>query len=469
MKTMILTSLSLSLLSLSLMAKGPLPHERTDTPKLKNATDGRYLYLGDVPKFEGSELDITISKMNLTARVTAQVNQGRIDTYAYQLFKRWKNINDALMDPVLSLHPLVKLSKLAEGKPSNTQAWTKIAEQYSKHILENSGLDIYQDQRNARNYVSNQAEDEYKSVIATAYFRYAFDTEDSPEAVIDDNKKLEELLSVENSRRIFNKHLGHLYTNTSKKDGYVGFLTFVYPIAATVEGPFDQPKESTLDLKTAESIEARWWSDKWQDEFGGFPFLLINWSGVAFHGPITNFSPLDVWFLRRGYVSHGCHRMDGSDILELRALMPADMKKAAGQIRITVLDYFDVVDWDQDGEAEAIDVKYYNIPTSIAVPKSKTIEDVIKPYLPENQAKAFLKNNKYAAPFYDMNTDRLKNVPKYVVTKNKLSRDGVHANVGIKRFEYRPNRIIQYTEEGHKLMGFDDVFGKYPPKYFQKY
>ncbi len=463
--------LFLTMLSLCLgsWAKGPMPHERTDTPKLKNSHTGRYLYLGDVPKFEGPEIEITISKMALTARVTAHVNQGRIDTYAHQLFKRWQRINDAMTDPVFSLHPLVKMSKLAENSPASTQAWVRIAEQYSAHILEKTGGDIYLEERNSKNYVSNQVEDDYKTSIKEAYFRYLFDTHEKADDVINDNKKLGNLLSEENSRRLFKKHLGHLYTEKSDKAGYKGFLTLVYPIAATVEGPFSQPKEMTTDLKTAESIEARWWSNKWNDEFGGFPFLLIEWSGVAFHGPISNFSPLDVWFLRRGYVSHGCHRMDGSDILELRALMPSDLKASANQIKVTVLDYFDVADIDRDGEVEAIDVKYYNIPTTVNVPKGRSIEDVIRPYLVDTQAKSFLTTNKFAAKYYDLTSDRLKNIPKYIVGSKKLVREGVHKEVKIKRFDYRPNRIIQYTEEGHKLQGFDDVFGKYPPRYFQRY
>ncbi|WP_408096877.1 L,D-transpeptidase family protein [Peredibacter sp. HCB2-198] len=448
--------------------RGPIPHERTDTPKLKNTTTGRFLYLGDVPKFEGNELEITISKINLTARVTAHVNQGRINTYANQLFMRWKAINDASSDPIFSLHPLVKISKLAEDKPKNTQAWAKIAEQYSSHILDNHG-DIYLEKRNEINYISNQQEDEYAALISEAHFKYLFDTNERPEDVINDNAKLEQLLSEQNSERLFKKHMGHLFTTSSDRPGYLGYITLVYPIAATVEGPFDQPKEMTTDLKTAESIESRWWSNKWQDEFGGFPFLLIEWSGVAFHGPITNYSPLDVWYLRRGYVSHGCHRMDSSDILELRALMPADLKKAANKIKVTVLDYFDVVDWNRDGTLEAIDVKYYNIPGSIAVPKGKTIDEAIAPYLVENQKSKFINSNKYAEKFYTAAIDKLKNIPKYEIVGKKLTRNGTHSEVGLYRFDYRPNRIIQYTEIGHKLMGFDDTFGKYPPKYFQKY
>lgn len=285
--------LSVLLLSLSVFArKGPMPHERIDTPNLKNANSGRYIYLGDAPKFEGKELEITISKMNLTTRVTAHISQEKIDSYANQMFLRWKTIDDALMDPAFSLHPLVKISKLAEGKPAAVQAWAKIAEQYSSHILETTGLDIYLEKRNARNYVSNEQEDIYKSTISEAYFKYIFATHWKPEEVVNDNSKLEKLLSAENSRRIFFKHLGHLYTEGSEKSGYIGALNFVYPIAATTAGPFSQPKEMVIDLKTAESIEARWWSNKWKDEFGGFPFLLIEWSGVAFTDPLQT---MDLW------------------------------------------------------------------------------------------------------------------------------------------------------------------------------
>jgi hypothetical protein len=223
-----------------------------------------------------------------------------------------------------------------------------------------------------------------------------------------------------------------------------------------------------VTLKTAESMEARWWSDKWQDEFGGFPFLLIEYSGVAFHGPITHYRPLDVWFLRRVYVSHGCHRMDASDVLEFRALLPADLKKSGHKIRTIILDYFDVADLDKDGELEAIDVKYYNIPSSIAVGKGKRVDDVVRPYSVEVQASAFYKNHPYAAKFYDVRTDTLKNIPRYSIGKKSISKVGTHSRIPFRRFEYRGNRIIQYDEDGIRLQGFDDNSGKYPPRFFQQ-
>ena len=453
--------------SVSVLAEqpvGPFPHERTDTPKLKNATTGRYIYLGDVPKFDGQDLELTVAKMSLTTRVTAHVTQRRIDTYASDLYLRWKNFNDALNDSAISLHPLVTLSKLAEGKPDAVKAWTKIADQYSEHVLAATGLPVHAQKRNAKNFSSNQERDSYKKTIAEAYFRLLFQTREPSELVVNDNQKLTQLLSVPNSRRLFAQKLGANFTADAGRAGYVGYLTFVYPIAATVKGPFDQPKEMITDMKTAESIEARWWSNLWKDEFAGMPFLLIEYSGVAFHAPITNYGPLDVWFLKRGYVSHGCHRMDSSDVLELRSLFPTDLRKAAGQIKITILNHFDVVDWNKDGKLEAVDVKYYNIPSQV---DPKTLD--ISPYLVENQKHEFYLKNKYAAKFYDAASESLVNVPKYVEVAKKLKTDGVHARVPLYRFNYRPSRVIQYVEENVNETGFDDTTGRYPPRYFQKY
>lgn len=451
-------------MSLSFTPMGPMPHERVDTPKKSNAHSGRYIYLGDVPKFEAQEIELIISKMSLSTRVKAYVNQELIDNYAKQLYFRWKTIRDAFEDRSLSFHPLIKISDLAQDKSPTVRSWARIAEQYSSHILENAEFDIYQSERNAKNYVSFSDEETYKKDLIESYFRYLFDTTISSEFLIRDGQFLEELLSQGNSRRLFQKHMGKLFTKDDSKKNYLGYLSLVYPIAATVEGPFDQPAEKIYDLKTAESMDARWWSDKWKDEFGGFPFLLIEWSGVAFHGPISNYLGLeDVWFLRRGYVSHGCHRMDSSDILELRTLMPEDLKKAAGKIKVTVLNHFDVVDWNKDGKEEVIDVMYYVIPTSITSAKEEKLYSV------ETQQKAFFKNNKYAKKFYDESKDRIVNTPKYFEEKGKIVSRGVHSSLPIYRFEYRPNRVIQYKEDGARPLGYDDRAGKYPPRFFQKY
>jgi len=52
--------------------------------------------------------------------------------------------------------------------------------------------------------------------------------------------------------------------------------------------------------------------------FAGLPFL--SWSGnYAIHGPVDNYRAANGGNLRRGYVSHGCIRMEAADVLELYA------------------------------------------------------------------------------------------------------------------------------------------------------
>jgi hypothetical protein len=486
--------IALLVMSSSLFAaKGPMPHERMAfkseyyakdelTGKYvkkiadkANATDGTYLYLGEVPKFKAEELEITVSKMALTNRVTGWVSQALIDAYASELYLRWKTVDDAVKDPNFSFHPLMKLSSLVPKNSRNTEAWTKIAEQYTTHNLESTGVDIYGQKRNTKNFESSEAREMYKEMISETYFKFLFNAGSPAEVYLNNNQMRDALISPENSRKLFNRHMSSHFTQDLSKAGYLGFVTFVYPIAATVEGPFGtkekpaEPYEGVYGMLTEGSMEARLWSDKWDDEFAGFPFLLIESSGVAFHGPITAYNPLDVWFLRRGYVSHGCHRMDSADVLELRMLMPSDFVKANGKIKATILNYFDVADVDRDGKLEAIDVKYYNIPMSISVTKKQTVEGVIKPYLVENQQQTYFNDNAYASKYYRKATDTLKDVPKYQFSKNKVSKVGVHAELPIKRFEYRNNRIIQYKEEGIKFISFDGIKGNWHPKKFQQH
>lgn len=440
--------------------RGPIFHERTNTPKKANAVVGRYLYTGDVPKFNSNELELYVAKMALSLRAKGWVSQARIDQYASMLYNRWLKIHNASLDTKFTFDPLISATEYAVTQGTNNQAWLKIANQYMKHVLEDRGLDIYIANRNEK-----VNEDDYNARISSAILRsYFLDNNLTPSTILNDNQLRDSLLSVENSRLLFQKHLGANYTKDASRAGYVGFLTFVYPIAATTAGPFDQPKEQITNLKLDGSIQARWWSDKWGDEFGGFPFVLIEWSGVAFHGPITNKSDMDVWFLRRGYVSHGCHRMDSSDVQELQAMLPASFKeKSNQQIKITVMSYYDVTDVDNDGKLEAMDVKYYNIPSSISVPKGQTIDQAILPYTVAVQQKSYFKNNSYGAKFYDEKRDLLVNIPQYDFSNGVVKTIGKYSEMPIRRMDYRPNRVIQYSEAGILLKGYNDNSGSYPP------
>lgn len=68
----------------------------------------------------------------------------------------------------------------------------------------------------------------------------------------------------------------------------------------------------------------RWWTDpdtgKNIPVFAGLPFIRLEGAptlGYALHGPIDSYTLPDGGKLRRGYVSHGCVRMQSADILEV--------------------------------------------------------------------------------------------------------------------------------------------------------
>lgn len=69
-----------------------------------------------------------------------------------------------------------------------------------------------------------------------------------------------------------------------------------------------------------------WWKDPGTNTnvpvFAGLPFLRLEGAptlGYAIHGPIDSYTLASGGKLRRGYVSHGCLRMEAADVLELLA------------------------------------------------------------------------------------------------------------------------------------------------------
>ncbi len=65
-----------------------------------------------------------------------------------------------------------------------------------------------------------------------------------------------------------------------------------------------------------------WWTDPDSGAkmpvFAGLPFM--SWNGpYAVHGPIDNYRAANGGNLRRGFVSHGCFRMEAADVLEVYA------------------------------------------------------------------------------------------------------------------------------------------------------
>lgn len=89
----------------------------------------------------------------------------------------------------------------------------------------------------------------------------------------------------------------------------------MYPLLSSGGGDFQITPATTTACKI-------WWTDKETGEtlpvFAGLPFL--SWSGpYAIHGPVDNYRAADGGNLRRGFVSHGCVRMRGADVLEVYA------------------------------------------------------------------------------------------------------------------------------------------------------
>lgn len=85
------------------------------------------------------------------------------------------------------------------------------------------------------------------------------------------------------------------------------------PVISRPSGDFKITPSSIQPCKT-------WWTDPETGEkspvFAGLPFM--SWNGAyAIHGPIDNFRAANGGNLRRGYVSHGCIRMEAADVLEV--------------------------------------------------------------------------------------------------------------------------------------------------------
>jgi hypothetical protein len=87
-----------------------------------------------------------------------------------------------------------------------------------------------------------------------------------------------------------------------------------YPLVATRGQDFAITPGSIQPCKV-------WWTDESGQRlpvFAGLPFLSW-WGNYGIHGPIDNFRAENGGNLRRGYVSHGCVRMEGADVLEVYA------------------------------------------------------------------------------------------------------------------------------------------------------
>jgi hypothetical protein len=88
-----------------------------------------------------------------------------------------------------------------------------------------------------------------------------------------------------------------------------------YPVSSTGRSDFVITPSSIQPCKT-------WWTDSATGErtpvFAGLPFMSF-YGPYAIHGPVDNYRAANGGTLRRGYVSHGCFRMEAADVLEVYA------------------------------------------------------------------------------------------------------------------------------------------------------
>jgi hypothetical protein len=85
--------------------------------------------------------------------------------------------------------------------------------------------------------------------------------------------------------------------------------------------PIKNYKKNLFYLRPSTNVACKtWWTDPDTGQrspvFAGLPFMSFSGS-YAIHGPIDNFRAPSGGNLRRGFVSHGCVRMESKDVLEV--------------------------------------------------------------------------------------------------------------------------------------------------------
>jgi hypothetical protein len=185
-------------------------------------------------------------------------------------------------------------------------------------------------------------------------------------------------------------------------------------------------------------------------------------------------------------------RMDPSDLLELRALIPAKMnnlQKEGRTIPLMISEGPDVTDIDNNGSVEVVDVSYYAVPTSsttINNPENWKPENYNKNYWNKifgthaNKTQKFSNNisgvgadgtDSNKATFLPIkftfkvtssnevdpttgqtkvvNRGEFTGLPKYENINGTLTITGIHPGIiPIMTIPQRPTSIIQYREDG---------------------
>lgn len=453
---------------------------------------GRFAYYGVAPRFTSDNLEMTASKMAHTLRVKAWVTTDLVKNYEFTLLSRFKGFYDAFSQPTMHFVPLKSLKKLADEQTStDMKKWYKVVGFYEDTLLERAGLDIYTPTDDLT----------YKDTILTSLLRIFLNNNaiTIPEGLALYNQYVTDpnlaTTRESTSTELFKFHFADRFVTTTDaaKPDRIGYLTFVYPVANDKDGPFKLPSPGLRQFPLNVSIEARWWSNRWTDEFGGFPFLQITDDGVAFHGPISiaNTGVTDTWYLKRDNVSHSCMRMDPSDLLELRALIPKnmlDLQFKKKTIPLIIQEWPDVTDIDNNGTLEVVDVAYYKMPDYVGhvnnpenwhpSAMNKTFwTEAFQPYVDKLPSKNTFQviTDKVIDPTTNVETSVNRGVftglPLYEIVKGETVIKDYYQETPIMTMPQRPTMIIQYREDNVFIKNGNnpnDSLGKYPPSYFNK-
>jgi hypothetical protein len=113
--------------------------------------------------------------------------------------------------------------------------------------------------------------------------------------------------------RVYPIGVGSINHNVGEKS--YGNSLSLYPVLATQSNAFTIRTNKVNPCKI-------WWTDKETGKtspvFAGLPFLPW-WNSYGIHGPVTGYTAPNGGQLKRGYVSHGCIRMEAADVAELWA------------------------------------------------------------------------------------------------------------------------------------------------------
>lgn len=116
-------------------------------------------------------------------------------------------------------------------------------------------------------------------------------------------------------------------------------ISVVYPIASTASQLHSLMNRNVIvgQEKGGQytSVEINPWRTDGGEAYGGFPFIHYG-NGFSFHGPVNRSwdveTQVEMWVLQRGYVSHGCKRMQAEHVVEMAHLIGLDMKKVYPRI-----------------------------------------------------------------------------------------------------------------------------------------